>query len=84
MERPCLTAYSLQPIIDWSALLRTVSAAFLVYKLRVKIYSRVPLNCIKRYTNTLKGISVLQPLKNTEVEIRLHIQRTMLAIIKIE
>jgi len=60
----------------------TISPAFLIDELRIKIYSRVPLDRIKRYTHTFKSISILQPLKNTEVEIRLHIERPALTIIK--
>jgi len=62
----------------------TNSAAFLIYERRIKIDSRVPLYRIKRHPNALEDISVLQSSKNTEVEIRLHIQCSTLAIIEFD
>lgn len=54
------------------------------HKFGVEIYSNVPFNRAKRYSYTLETVPVLYPLEHAKIQVRPHVENTLLAIVKDE
>jgi hypothetical protein len=55
---------------------------FCVNELRVKVNPTVPFNSVECDSDPLESIMVLNPLKDAEVQILLHVQDAVLAVIE--
>lgn len=57
---------------------------FFINKFRVQIDTIYPFDSVKRYLDRIKDIWILKRIKNTEVEVRLHIECALFVTIKLK
>ena len=55
-----------------------------VYEFRIEVHSTVPLNRVEGDPDALEMLIVLDLLKHSEIEIRLHVESTVLAIVELD
>ena len=69
-------------LISAKRLLSVYFVAYFINKLRGQVNARLPFDRIERQPNTLKQIIIFEPSKDAEIQIWLHVQDSMLTVIK--